>query len=288
MTPEDLVELIPEASLDDAGYPIIPALDHGYVKLLDVMGSDEDIAYAARISTRGKKSKRSDAQLLDYLMRHEHMSPFEMAELKFEVKAPIFVARQWFRHRTGNYNEVSARYTVLPNENYIPDRFRAQDTINRQGSLDSDMDHEALRGVYENALEVAEETYEDLIEQGVARELARAILPVARYTVFIYKSDLRNLLHFLKLRLDSHAQPEIRAYASAIEAFVSELFPITWDTWRRNVKNARTFSSLELAALREALDEKLAQRIVQALAKKIEDAGLSKSIIREFRDKVGL
>ena len=264
----------------------IKLLDHGYLKLLDVMGSDEDIVYAARISTRGLRSKNDDRRLLDYLIRHDHLSPLEMAELKFEVKAPIFVARQWFRHRTGNYNEISGRYTRLPEDIYIPENLRGQDHVNRQGSVEGtpgDLEH--LEEAYREHVVRSRELYERLLEHGVARELARAILPLSQYTVFIYKSDLRNLLHFLKLRLDSHAQYEIRVYAEAIEGIVARLFPLTHEAWRRNVRDGKRLSSLELKALRDSIR---IDDLLSRLDELIRDHELSPSLKRELLEKLGV
>jgi thymidylate synthase (FAD) len=195
---------------------------------------DAQIVRAARVSYgAGTKSVRDDAKLIKYLLRHEHGSPFEMVEFKFHVKAPIFVARQWFRHRTASVNEVSARYSVLPEEFYIPQAFRLQDTKNRQGStgeLDEYTNAHAL-DAYTEALTYAAHAYDALLKAGVAREMARMVLPLATYTEFYWKQDLRNLLHFLRLRMDHHAQWEIQEYARAILTLIQPLLPLTIAAW---------------------------------------------------------
>ena len=263
-------------------------LDHGYVRLVDTMGTDADIARAARVSTLGKKSKRSDAGLIDYLMRHGHHSPFEMAELKFEVKAPIFVARQWFRHRTGNYNEISGRYTELPDDIYVPTHWRSQDYYNKQGSSGV-LEEDLLRQRYLDLVGRLRKLYEDLLDTGVAREIARAILPVSQYTIFFFKSDLRNLFHFLHLRTDPHAQMEIRVYAEAIEEIVKEKFPVSWESWKRNVKDSVVLSSIEAQALTKALKRypDIAREVIKDIEQEVEAQGLSKSLIREAKEELG-
>ncbi len=199
---------------------------------------DAQIVRAARVSYgKGTKTVREDEKLIRYLLEHEHWSPFEMVEFKFHVKAPLFVARQWFRHRTASVNEVSARYSVVENEFYIPDEWRKQDAKNRQGSagkLDP-LANAYATDAYTEALEHAYLAYDALLNSGVSREMARMVLPQAVYTQFYWKQDLRNLLHFLKLRLDSHAQWEIRQYAEAILELIEPLVPITVKAWRELV-----------------------------------------------------
>ncbi len=262
----------------------VKVLDKGFVRLVDVMGDDRRIAQAARVSYGGgTKTVREDAALIDYLMRHRHTSPFEMVEFTFHVKAPIFVTRQWFRHRTASVNEISARYSVLKDEFYEPGpaELRAQSSTNKQvgeGSLPEDAAREAAAQIGEVYREVYA-TYEKLLELGVARELARSVLPVGIYTEFYWKQDLHNLLHFLKLRLDHHAQEEIRAYARAVAGFVQKQVPLVWRSFEEHVLEAVTLSAGERDAAAELLDR-------QEFAEKLRQAGLSKSRVREALEKV--
>ncbi|MBP7149649.1 MAG: FAD-dependent thymidylate synthase [Acidobacteria bacterium] len=239
----------------------VPVLDKGYVMLVDVMGSDEDIAAAARVSYgEGTKQLRDDARLIDFLMRMRHTSPFEMAELKFEIKLPIFCARQMIRHRTASVNEISGRYSVLQDEYFVPtpEVVGSASSSNRQarelsGSAEP-RDVEFCEAV-NAAARAAFDVYGEVLGAGVPRELARTVLPLATYTKWVWKQDLHNLLHFLKLRTEPHAQHEMRAYAAVIEQFVAELFPLTYEAWRNHVKEALTFSADEQQFLRAALAE---------------------------------
>ena len=226
-------------------------LDHGYVKYLDHMGSDEDIEAAARISyeKRGKSETRS---LIRYLMRHNHTSPFEMAELKFELKMPIFVARQWVRHRTASMNEYSLRYSEATDEFYIPEQARAQDTLNKQGS-DGLIEYPIQFATKELSEELYKR-YKGMIDAGISKELARIILPTNNYTKFVWKINLHNLFHFLKLRTDSHAQLEIREYAEVIEAMVGRLFPISYEAWLHYKSLSYTLSHEELQILKALIN----------------------------------
>jgi thymidylate synthase (FAD) len=207
-------------------------LDDGFVDFLDVMGSDADIAAAARVSTGShNKGIAKDTRLLRYLWENKHHSPFEMAELKFHVRAPVFVARQWFRHRTGKYNEQSQRYKEIDNSYYIPEEWRMQDGVNKQSSngVLGNTDAHYMRNAYIHQCEGSIALYHNMLNKGVAREMARMVLPVSMYTEFFFKMDLRNLLHFLDLRLHEHAQKEIRDYAVAIEDMVARQFPLTME-----------------------------------------------------------
>lgn len=199
---------------------------------------DAQIVRAARVSYgKGTKTVREDEKLIQYLVKNSHWSPFEMVEFKFHVKAPLFVARQWFRHRTASVNEVSARYSVVEDEFYVPEYWRLQDKKNRQGSVGR-LDEEAndfATEVYSKAISEALNTYKELLSLGIAREMARMVLPLSTYTQFYWKQDLRNLLHFLKLRLDSHAQWEIRQYARAILSLIEPLVPLTVKAWKEVV-----------------------------------------------------
>lgn len=212
----------------------IPILDKGFVELQDVMGNDNAIVAAARVSYLGEsKGEVQDKKLIDYLMRHEHTSPFEMVQFKLRVKCPLFIARQWQRHRTWHYmsvNEVSRRYTSEEIDFYIPDVWRVQHQSSKQcsdGAAETEL-QQKLTQQLQQQLEHAMNLYQNLIEQGIAREQARMVLPQNMYTTFITNVNAHNLLHFLKLRLDSHAQYEIRVYAEAIyQHFVKAALPWT-------------------------------------------------------------
>ena len=210
-------------------------LDHGYVAYVEHWGSDERIIESARMSTnKGFEGWDKDSRLLAYLWKNKHHTPFEMAGMTIEVQAPIFVFREWHRHRTQSYNELSARYTEMPNLYYLPSgaRVRAgkQSTKNKQGSQEGFTDVEGgdiildLRASYADSRDV----YEALLAKGVARELARLVLPVAQYSRMRASANLRNWLGFLTLRMDEHAQLEIRAYATAVASLVEQCFPRTW------------------------------------------------------------
>lgn len=204
------------------------------VELLRVSGSDLDIANAARVSYGRISHEISDRDitLIQFLMDHEHTSPFEHNQLSFRVKAPIFIARQWMRHRMNSYNEISYRYVKVKTEFYIPSSFRLQDAQNKQSSVGS-FKNDVILEAYKKSLENAYSTYVSMIEAGVCREQARAILPVATYTEFIFTCNLHSLMHFLKLRLGSGAQQEVRSYAQALLTLTLPHFPITLDAWRK-------------------------------------------------------
>lgn len=238
----------------------IPVLDHGHVILLDYMGSDADIAAAARTSYQGGTRQVSDdRKLIRYLMRHRHTTPFEMASLKFHIKLPIFVERQWIRHRTFSTNEVSARYSVLSEEAYLPalERFAGQSTDNKQGSGEplTPVVAKSARYRMEDSYDDSFGSYGLMLRNGVARELARLPLPVATYTEKVWMGNLHNLLHFLQLRLDEHAQWEIRQYAKAIAGIVEQLFPATWEAFVDYRLEAMTFSKQELLYLAHILPD---------------------------------
>jgi len=240
----------------------LPVHEHGYVKLLEVMGSDETIVDSARISY-DRRGKSEDRALIRYLLRHRHTSPFEMGVLRFEVKMPIFVARQWIRHRTASLNEMSARYTELPNEMFVPEVMALQAKDNRQGrdGLPTIGENELLTNIINRANLSAYTHYEILLNAGVARELARGVLPVNIYTKFVWKMDLHNLMHFLDLRLDPHAQKEIRDFAEVIEMLAALKFPISYEAFVDYVRDAYTCSRMEIEFLRKLI--KLYQRMDQ-------------------------
>lgn len=212
----------------------IDVLDHGFVKLVDFMGGDLRVVNSARV-TFGSQSKgeEKDKGLIKYLLEHAHHTPFEHSYFQFHIKCPIYIARQWMRHRWGSYNEVSARYTEVKDEFYTPAQFRVQDTHNKQGSLSSsDLDNEKLAKIYEDSVAASYEAYKKLLEAGVAREMARGILPVCQYTQFYWSVNARSLLNFLSLRADKHAQLEIRVYADAIAKIFEEKMPWSWEAFK--------------------------------------------------------
>lgn len=213
------------------------------VVLIDHMGDDQAIVDAARISVTGASKKSETRALIRYLMRHKHTSPFEMVEFKFHVRVPIFVARQWLRHRTASVNEISGRYSVLPSEFYVPEEYHAQSSTNHQGSGDA-LD---IGGAEQTAsCNQAFGVYETLIEQGVSREEARIHLPLGTMTEFIWKQNLHNLLHFLRLRMDSHAQPEIQEPARQIWKLIEPIVPLTCEAFKDFVLDAVTLSGPEV------------------------------------------
>jgi len=237
-------------------------LDKGFVRLVDYMGGDERVVQSARVSYgKGTKTVREDKALIDYLMRNRHTSPFEQVVLTFHCKMPIFVARQWIRHRTARVNEISGRYSVLENEFYLPDKgqVRLQSKINRQGRSDEEvppeLQEEVLRILIEGQRR-AYQDYEELIEKDIARELARINLPLSLYTQWYWQIDLHNLFHFLELRLDYHAQWEIRQYAKVIAEITKKVAPVSYEAFEKHVLNAVRFSGEELKALKNMLQGK--------------------------------
>lgn len=233
-------------------------LDDGYVQLAGWMGDDKAIVDAARISIAGEKVKpiQEDVGLIRYLMRHRHSTPFEMVEFKFRVKMPIFVARQWVRHRTASINELSARYSVLPSEFYVPDveHIQTQAKKNKQGRSGNVIaEAPTIRQSMADSASEAHHDYNSWIDKGVARELARINLPLSTYTEWIWKIDLHNLFHFLSLRLNPHSQFEIRVYAEAMAEMVKMIVPIAWQAFEDFRLNSITLSSDELAALRDSI-----------------------------------
>lgn len=220
------------------------------------MGDDQAIVDAARVSIAGEDTKpvSSNRGLIRHLMRKGHTGPFEMAELKFHAKMPIFVARQWVRHRTANLNEMSARYGKLPSEYYVPEeeRITKQSTSNKQGSSDELMPNpEGYQDGFDCEADNAHFLYEHRLSDGMTRELARINLPLSTYTQWIWKMDLHNLLHFLQVRKDKDAQYEIRVYADAMADMVKPLFPLTWEAFEDFRLHAMTLSRIEIAAIQQ-------------------------------------
>ncbi len=209
-----------------------PVLDKGFVRLVDYFGSDSRIVQAARVSYgKGTKSYRQDQRLIDYLLRNEHTSPFEQVSFTFHLKMPLFVARQWIRHRTAKVNEISGRYSILKNEFYVPAggdiAFQSED--NKQGRKDEPVPEtlqQEVRQLLEDDQQRAYDTYRKLLDMGIARELARINLPLSLYTEWYWQMDLHNLFHFLKLRMDHHAQREIRTYAEVLFSVVKRVTPL--------------------------------------------------------------
>lgn len=217
-------------------------LDHGYVRVIDKMGSEESIIEAARMSTSGgfvswdayEGHPRGDLGLLSYLWREGHHTPFEMCELLVEVQTPILVAREWMRHRTFSYNELSARYVQMPDLHYLPgkDRMVQQGKHNKQGSSETQLSERIAEGIlwsFEQEQGAIYQNYEDVLAEGLSREIARLNTPVSRYTRYRVKGNLRNWLHFLKLRMAPNAQYEIRVYAEAVAEEVKRFWPHTWN-----------------------------------------------------------
>jgi len=242
-------------------FTVLPVLDHGFVRVVDYMGDDAAVVQAARVSYgRGTRKTTEDEGLIRYLMRHWHSTPFEMCEIKYHIKLPIFVARQWIRHRTANVNEYSARYSILDKEFYIPspEHLAAQSADNRQGRGEI-LTGDAAARVLHLIRQDAEQTYahyEEMLDEdglGLARELARMNLTLNTYTQWYWKTDLHNLFHFLRLRADSHAQYEIRVYAEAMLETVKAWVPLSHAAFCDYRLGAVTFSAKMLETLKQML-----------------------------------
>jgi thymidylate synthase (FAD) len=282
-------------ALEEILYEPLPVLDHGFVRVVDYMGDDSAIVQAARVSYgKGTKKVSQDAGLINYLMRHRHTTPFEMCEIKYHVKLPIFVARQWIRHRTANVNEYSARYSMLDREFYIPARehLAAQSTVNQQGRgavlegaeaervLDIlKTDSAKCYGHYEEMLNEREDgSVIDEGRAGLTRELARMNLPINVYTQWYWKIDLHNLLHFIGLRADPHAQYEIRAYAEVMLETVKRWVPLVCDAFEKYVVSGAKLSGPGLAVVK---------RMIAGESVDQESSGLSKREWRELMETLG-
>jgi thymidylate synthase (FAD) len=277
-----------------------PVLDHGFIALVDYMGSDEDIERAARVSYGYGTRKVSQTRgLVRYLRRHWHTTPSEMVELKFHVCMPIFVARQWIRHRTANVNEYSGRYSLMPLLFYTPDPgdFALQSPDNKQGrkgeGAGSALYREAIER-WERTRRQAGEDYEWLLGHDLARELARIDLPLSTYTQWYWKIDLHNLIHFLTLRADPHAQLEIRAYAEVMAGMLQRVAPLSYEAWIDYAFAAAPMSRGELAALRELVRAELHDDGATLTARDgstldadaLRGHGLSKREVRELAEKL--
>ena len=277
-------------------YEAIPALDHGFVRVIDYMGDDASIVQAARVSYgKGTKQVSTDKGLIKYLMRHWHSTPFEMCEIKYHIKLPIFIARQWIRHRTANVNEYSARYSILDKEFYLPsaENLAAQSKSNRQGRGDL-LEGAQAKEVLELLKNDAERTYAnyetmlnekydgstiDTKKKGLARELARMNLTLNTYTQWYWKIDLNNLLHFLALRADAHAQYEIRVYADIMMDIVKKWVPIAADAFEDYRIGGTEVSAKEINLLKKLLKGEKAS---------FEDEGISKREWSELQKKFDL
>ncbi len=252
----------------------IKCLDKGFVRLVDSMGGDDAIVQAARVSYgKGTSKVSQDRGLIRYLMRHRHTTPFEMVEFKFHCKMPIFVARQWVRHRTANINEYSLRYSEARDEFYYPDpkHIQLQSALNKQGRAGK-IPKKITDKVLQYFKEISErsfEMYQELNEAGLARELIRAILPVNLYTEWYWKNDLHNLLHFISLRSDNHAQYEIRVFSDAMAESVQKVAPFAWEAYQDYVVQGMRFSRIEQSLLEKQLPPRVVDDILEDVAYQI-------------------
>jgi thymidylate synthase (FAD) len=283
-------------ALEEILYQAIPILDHGFVRVVDYMGDDNAVVQAARVSYgKGTKRVSEDRGLLNYLMRHRHTTPFEMAEIKYHVKLPIFVARQWIRHRTANVNEYSARYSILDNEFYLPapEHLAAQSARNRQGR-DAVLTGDEATAVFKLLRDDSENNYahyaymlnegadgepDDPSRKGLARELARMNLSLNFYTQWYWKTNLHNLLHFLSLRADPHAQYEIRVYADAMLDTLKRWVPLTFDAFMDYRMGGVHLSAKGASAVKRMLRGETVDR---------KDTGLSAREWRELKESLDL
>ncbi len=297
---ENKTKRVTVAELENILYEAIPILDHGFIRVIDYMGDDTSIVQAARVSYgKGTKKVSTDSGLIKYLMRHWHSTPFEMCEIKYHVKLPIFIARQWIRHRTANVNEYSARYSILDKEFYLPslENLAAQSQSNRQGRGDV-LTGEQAKKVLDLLKKDAEQTYDnyetmlnerydgsviDEKQVGLARELARMNLTLNTYTQWYWKTDLLNLMNFLRLRADHHAQFEIRAYADVMLDTVKKWVPITYEAFMDYRVGGTEISSK---------GKKVIQKLISGEKVDIDKSGLSKRewnelmSVLELKDKL--
>ena len=263
----------------------LPVPSNGFVRLVDYMGSDQSIVQAARVSYGGgTKSVREDRGLIRYLLRHDHTTPFEMITLKFHIKAPIFVTRQWLRHRMASVNEESARYSIVREEFHEPSRqdvgFQSKD--NKQGRSSEEVPPEIVERFLAHLKETRETAYahyEEFLGDNIARELARTVLPLSTYTQFYWQMNLHNLFHFLRLRLDPHAQKEIRDFAARVAECAQAVAPLAWEAFEEYKLHGKSFSRSEMEVLRRLVSgEPLPPDAFEGKG----------SLLREFEDKLGL
>ncbi len=292
---KNVTKRVTSPELEKVLYEAIPVLDHGFVRVVDYMGDDTSIVQSARVSYgKGTKKVSTDSGLIKYLMRHRHSTPFEMCEIKYHIKLPIFIARQWIRHRTANVNEYSARYSIMDKEFYVPERenLAAQSTNNRQGrgelingkhadNILKILKEDAERN-YQHYEEMLNEKYDGSIidekKQGLARELARMNLTLNSYTQWYWKTDLLNLLNFLALRADSHAQFEIREYANAMLDTVKKWVPITFEAFIDYRVGGMELSSKGKMVI---------QKMIKGEKCDLDSSGLSKREWNELMDSFG-
>ena len=292
---KNVTKRVTSTELEKILYEAMPVLDHGFVRVVDYMGDDTSIVQAARVSYgKGTKKVSTDSGLIKYLMRHRHSTPFEMCEIKYHIKLPIFIARQWIRHRTANVNEYSARYSIMDKEFYVPSKenLAAQATNNRQGrgslingtqadSILKILKEDAERN-YSHYEEMLNEKYDGTIidnkKQGLARELARMNLTLNSYTQWYWKTDLLNLLNFLALRADSHAQFEIREYADVMMNTVKKWVPISYDAFVDYRVGGMELSSKGKIVI---------QKMIKGEKCDIESSGLSKREWNELMNSFG-
>jgi len=293
---ENITKRVTAPELEKILYEALPILDHGFIRVVDYMGNDTSIVQAARVSYgKGTKKVNTDSGLIKYLMRHWHSTPFEMCEIKYHVKLPIFIARQWIRHRTANVNEYSARYSILDKEFYLPSKenLAAQSKSNRQGRGDV-LEGEQAKKVLDLLKTDAERTYNNYQEMlnekydgstidenkiGLARELARMNLTLNTYTQWYWKTDLLNLMNFLRLRADSHAQYEIRAYADAMLDTLKKWVPITYEAFMDYRVGGTEVSSK---------GNLIIQKLIKGESISIEESGLSKREWNELMEAFNL
>ena len=294
-TQKNVTKRVTSPELEKILYEAMPVLDHGFVRVVDYMGDDTSIVQSARVSYgKGTKKVSTDSGLIKYLMRHRHSTPFEMCEIKYHIKLPIFIARQWIRHRTANVNEYSARYSIMDKEFYVPSKenLAAQSTNNRQGrgdlingtqadSILKILKEDAERN-YQHYEEMLNEKYDGTIidnqKKGLARELARMNLTLNSYTQWYWKTDLLNLLNFLALRADSHAQFEIREYANVMMNTVKKWVPISYDAF----VDYRV-GGIELSAKGKII----IQKMIKGEKCDIQSSGLSKREWNELMNSFG-
>nr|WKT13932.1 FAD-dependent thymidylate synthase [Borrelia sp. BU AG58] len=251
----------------------------GFLRLVDYMGSDERIVSAARVSYRDSKAKRDSSGLIDYLIRNQHTSPLEQVVFTFHVKAPIFVARQWMRHRTSRINEVSGRYSVMREEFYVPSRydFNKQSVANKQGRSDLKVDDSVAETLISNLEEHYKRSYEvyhDMVQGDVSREIARIALPLSLYTEWYWQIDLNNLFHFVKLRISSHAQKEIREYAILVLKIAEKVVPLATASFKKHILGGVMLSKDEINEIKRVID--------------LSKLRLSEIDLKRFKDKLDL
>ncbi len=263
-------------ALEELLFTAIPVLDHGFIRVVDYMGDDAAVVQAARVSYgRGTRKTTEDEGLIRYLMRHHHSTPFEMCEIKYHVKLPIFIARQWIRHRTANVNEYSARYSIMDKDFYLPapEQLALQSASNRQGRgeiLDA-VTAERVLGLLRDDAEQTYGHYEEMLDEsgiGLARELARMNLTLNTYTQWYWKTDLHNLFHFLRLRADAHAQYEIRVYAEAMLETVKAWVPLSAQAFTDYRLGAVTFSAKMMQVLKKLLANEPVEQASSGLSKR--------------------